>query len=72
MTHRIGLKGQVAIPKALREQLGLRPGDEVELTIEDGALRVSAVAPASSMRGSLAGAGLSELLEADRRYERDR
>ena len=27
---RVSIKGQVTIPKALRERLGFRPGDEVE------------------------------------------
>ena len=72
MNHRIGLKGQVVIPKALRKQPGLLPGTEVEFTIQDGSVRVVAVESTSSMRGSLAGAGLSELLEADRRSERNR
>lgn len=29
MTHRVGPKGQVVIPKALRDGLGLSNGDEV-------------------------------------------
>ena len=72
MNHRTGLKGQVVIPKALREQLGLLPGNEVEFTIQDGSVRVVTVASTSSMRESLAGAGPSELLEADRRSEHNR
>jgi AbrB family looped-hinge helix DNA binding protein len=30
-------KGQITIPKAVRDSLGIRPGDEVEIVIEDGA-----------------------------------
>jgi len=33
MTHRIGAKGQVVIPKALRERAALHPGDEVEFEL---------------------------------------
>ncbi len=43
------------IPKVLRDQLGLLCESEVEFTIKVGALRVLAVAPTSSMSGSLAG-----------------
>ena len=37
---RITTKGQVTIPKEVRERLGLRPGDELEFTEEDGAFRL--------------------------------
>lgn len=33
---RITSKGQVTIPKEVRERLGLRPGDELEFTEENG------------------------------------
>ena len=33
---RITSKGQVTIPAKIREEAGLRPGDEVEFVIEDG------------------------------------
>jgi AbrB family looped-hinge helix DNA binding protein len=29
MTHKVGIKGQVVIPKAIREEIGINPGDEV-------------------------------------------
>lgn len=32
-------KGQITIPKAVRDSLGIRPGDEVEIVIEDGAFK---------------------------------
>ncbi|MGR8009786.1 AbrB/MazE/SpoVT family DNA-binding domain-containing protein [Streptomyces hypolithicus] len=33
-------KGQVTIPAELREQIGLRPGDEVDVVAEGGTLRI--------------------------------
>jgi antitoxin PrlF len=37
---RVSTKGQVTIPKALRERCGFRPGDEVEFIEVEGGLRV--------------------------------
>ena len=38
-------KGQVTVPKAVREALGLRQGDQLSWELEDGAVRVKAVTP---------------------------
>jgi antitoxin PrlF len=37
----ISEKGQVTLPKRLREQLGIRPGDRLEFTEEQGHIVVS-------------------------------
>jgi AbrB family looped-hinge helix DNA binding protein len=37
---RITSKGQVTIPKAIREKLGVKPGDEVEFVEVDGQISV--------------------------------
>jgi AbrB family looped-hinge helix DNA binding protein len=34
--HVVTSKGQVTIPKELRERLGLRPGDRVEFLLHEG------------------------------------
>jgi antitoxin PrlF len=55
-TSRMTAKGQITIPKALRERLGLLPGDEVEFVEEEGGLRVQkrvAVSPFTRYRGYL-------------------
>jgi antitoxin PrlF len=41
---RITSKGQVTIPKNLREEFGLLPGTEVEFVPDDGEVRVRKVA----------------------------
>ena len=38
-------KGQITIPKAVRDALGLRQGDQLSWELEDGAVRVRLVAP---------------------------
>jgi AbrB family looped-hinge helix DNA binding protein len=42
-TARITSKGQVTIPKEIRERLGVEPGDALDFRIEDGRLDVRAV-----------------------------
>jgi AbrB family looped-hinge helix DNA binding protein len=41
---RVNTKGQVTIPKALRERFGFRPGDEIEFIEVEGGLRVQKLA----------------------------
>jgi antitoxin PrlF len=51
-------KGQVTIPKHVRDGMGLRPGDEVEFVAVDGGYRLRKVLranPFSRYRGHLAG-----------------
>ena len=69
MTHVVGTKGQVVIPKDLRDALSIQPGDEVEFSLVDGAVRIEPVRPHVARMGALAGRDLVERLEADRRAE---
>lgn len=72
MTSKVRPKGQVVIPKAIRDRLGIRPGDEVVCSLEDGAVRVEPVNREGSLCGRFRGHRLTEALGADRRRERGR
>ncbi len=71
MTHRVGPKGQVVIPKRLREQLGIEPGDEVSFWMHDDHVAVRPV-ERSTLRGRYRDLGLTAALEAERRADRRR
>ena len=42
---KLSSKGQVTVPKAIREELGLKPGDLVAYIVRDGAVRLERVDP---------------------------
>ncbi len=69
MTHRLGAKGQVVIPKELRERAGLHPGCEVEFAFEEGRVVLAPHRPVASLGGRFAGSGMAERLVADRARE---
>ncbi len=71
---KVGPKGQVVIPKAVREELDIRPGDEVIVDAVDGEARVRRHVDSSGLLGLLAGPGKDMLadLEADHREEIER
>jgi AbrB family looped-hinge helix DNA binding protein len=72
MTHRVGRKGQVVIPKAFRTAVGIHPGDEVTFSRDGDGIRVERVVSPDLLMGSLAGYRLVESLEEDRKAERRR
>jgi antitoxin PrlF len=52
MESAITVKGQATIPKAIREHLGLKPGDRVKFFVHpDGSVVLLPKLPASAMRG---------------------
>ena len=71
MTQRVGAKGQVVIPKDIREELGLQPGSEVEFERDGEAVRVVPAGSAATegLRGRYASSGLAAALLADRAQE---
>ena len=55
MTHRMGAKGQVVIPKELRDRTGLHPGSEVEFELDGDRVIVVARRERRSLGGRFAG-----------------
>jgi antitoxin PrlF len=47
---RITSKGQVTVPKQVRERLGLRPGDELEFIEEHGVYRLKKCLPPNPLK----------------------
>lgn len=82
MTHKVGIKGQVVIPKAIREEIGLEPGDDVVFESAGKEVTIRRVADDTearrkrirSLRGIFADVPSfsTKALEADRREERER
>ena len=72
---RMSPNGRIVIPAAIREQMGIRPGDNLYMDVEDGALRIeSHPARIRRIQRELApyitpGRLLSEELIAERREE---
>lgn len=69
MTQQMGAKGQVVIPKELREQAGLGPGSDVSFEPLDDGIVVRRADRRSSLRGRFAGSGMAARLLEDRRSE---
>ena len=59
-------KFQVVIPKGIRERMGIRPGQKLEVIAIDGHIVFVPVQPAQQMRGLLAGMDTTLVREADR------
>jgi AbrB family looped-hinge helix DNA binding protein len=54
MESAITVKGQATIPKAIREHLGLRPGDRLKFLVHpDGSVVLLPKIPASAVRGTI-------------------
>lgn len=74
MTHKVGPKGQVVLPKPLRNELGIHPGDEVLFEREGGGIRVWKAPAGDDLWGSLPAGKIDPLqtLMEEKRRERER
>lgn len=45
MRTKVSEKGQITVPKPVRERLGIRPGDELDVIDEDGRIVLSKADP---------------------------
>lgn len=72
MTHKVGPKGQVVIPKKLRDELGIRPGDEVTFWRDGDSVAMRPVRSTRPLRGRFSGRPLTRLLDSERAAERRR
>jgi AbrB family looped-hinge helix DNA binding protein len=69
MTGRIGSKGQVVIPKPIRERLNLQPGDDVDFEVRDEQILVVARSRPAGLGGRFGGSGMAGRLLEDRARE---
>lgn len=80
MTYKVGPKGQVVIPKPIRDRLGILPGDEVVVEQEGRGVRIRLQADdvearrkcVQALRGISADTPGLPGFEADKREERER
>jgi AbrB family looped-hinge helix DNA binding protein len=69
MTQKIGAKGQVVIPKQIREQVGLHPGTEVDVEAQGHEVVVKPHAQRRRLAGRYRKSGMAARLLRDRRAE---
>jgi AbrB family looped-hinge helix DNA binding protein len=65
-TVTVSPKFQIVIPKVIRDQLGLTPGQKVHATVHEGRIELIPVRPLKQLRGFLKGIDTRVEREADR------
>ena len=69
VAQKVGPKGQVVIPKKFRDELGIEPGDEVEVSLSENGVLIQSVHTTKTLRGMFSGSGMLEMLMSDRGKE---
>lgn len=69
MTYRMGSKGQVVIPKAIRDEVGLTPGEEIDFTLENDRVILVPKRSQPSLGGRFRRTGMAGRLLEDRAAE---
>jgi AbrB family looped-hinge helix DNA binding protein len=69
MTTRVGPKGQVVIPKAVRDGANLHPGDRVAVELRGDEVVIVAQRARNELGGRFRSSGMAARLLEDRRHE---
>jgi AbrB family looped-hinge helix DNA binding protein len=69
MTSKVGQKGQIVIPKAIRDEVRLHPGDEVDVDLQDNRIVITARSRPEALGGRFAHSGMAARLLEDRLRE---
>lgn len=69
MIHRVGAKGQVVIPKELRDRFGLHPGTAVDFALEGERIVLLPRRSRTRLGGRFAKSGMAARLLQDRAAE---
>ncbi|HZV73434.1 MAG TPA: AbrB/MazE/SpoVT family DNA-binding domain-containing protein [Conexibacter sp.] len=69
MTGRIGAKGQVVIPKAVRERARVHPGDEVDFELDDDRITLVVRRQPARLGGRFGRSGMAARLLEERARE---
>ncbi|HYY32452.1 MAG TPA: AbrB/MazE/SpoVT family DNA-binding domain-containing protein [Gaiellaceae bacterium] len=68
-TAKVGPKGQVVIPKRIRDELGIRVGERVTVAREGTEVRVRRILSLDELQGAFTGRGGTKDLEREHRDE---
>jgi AbrB family looped-hinge helix DNA binding protein len=69
MTHKIGPKGQVVIPKEIRDELGISPGTKIDFRLDGDSVVLRPRRSIAHLGGSFKRGGMADRLLEDRASE---